>query len=102
MLECQAFLLICVVLIYRISVNLVTWTKDIDRIYFLADQIGIYVVLTQDKRRRATRWPHIDLWRHCNVKMTSLCCISAYSRFSRSYLLCFSYINEVLSGEHEK
>ena len=36
----------------------------------------------KDKKRTATRQPHVDPWRHCDVKMTSPCRTSAYSGFS--------------------
>ena len=51
------------------------WTPMIDSIY------RAYPYL---KKQTAARWPHVVLWRHCNDKMTSPCCISAYLGFSGS------------------
>ena len=45
--------------------------------------------LGKDKKWTAARWPHVDPWNHCNVKMTSPCCISAYSGFSGSLFQVF-------------
>ena len=57
----------------------------------------------KDKKRRVARWPHVDPWRHCNVKMTSPCRISVYSGFSGSlFHVFFPNINEVLNGEQDK
>ena len=47
------------------------------------------LALGKDKKRTAARWPHVDQWRHCNVKMTSPCHISAYSEFFGSLFQVF-------------
>ena len=66
---------------------------------FLAHQIWISFVLTHvrwfylkiktNSCMLVARWPHICLWCHCKVKITSPCCISAYSGFSGSLFLKF-------------
>ena len=55
--------------------------------------------LRKDKKndRSAARWPHVDTRRHCNVKMMSLCRITAILGFSGSLFHVFQY-----SGEQEK
>ena len=59
------------------------WTPMMDSIYltYLYQPVGTI------KKRAAARWPHIDPWRHCNVKITSLCKISAYSGFLEAFIL---------------
>ena len=37
----------------------------------------------------AARWPHVDSWRHCNVKITSPCHVSVYFGFSWESFSCF-------------
>ena len=41
------------------------------------------------KKRTAASWPHIVLWRHCNVKMTSPCRNTFISGFSGSLFHVF-------------
>ena len=58
--------------------------------------------LRKDKKRTAARWLHVELLRHCYVKMTSTCHISAYSGFSGSLFHVFvSNIKRGFSGEQE-
>ena len=52
-----------------------------------------------------SRWPRVDPRRHCNVKMTSLCRISANSGFSLTfnlYHVFFLFWNAIFSGKQEK
>ena len=48
------------------------------------------------------RWPHVDPPRHCKVKKTSACRISAYIWFSGSLFNVFSIKNDVFSGEQKR
>ena len=77
-------------------------------LYILEHQIAISVfthvrsfylnIPVQDIKKR----PHVDLWHHCTVRMTSPCRISAYSGFSGNLSHVFQQQNEVFSGEKEK
>ena len=71
---------------YRLLGNL-SRTPDRDfRCFFPCEIIISHIYLYQSvgkiKKRTAARWPHVPPWRHCNVKMTSPCLISAYFKFS--------------------
>ena len=54
------------------------------------------------KNEKAARRPQVNLWRHSNVKMTSSCRISEYSRFLEVFYMFFQYENELFSGKQEK
>ena len=58
------------------------WTPMMDSIY------PAYLYQPMGKIKNA-RWPHVDLWRHCHVKMESPCNISVYSGLSGSLFHVF-------------
>ena len=80
------------------------------RYFHIAQLIFRYISLNLDYIRRfATKTnsqPHVDLWRHLNVKMTSPCRMYvAFQRiqaFLEAIYSCFPMQNEVFSGDQVK
>ena len=52
----------------------------------------------KDEEGTAARWPHVNPWRHINVKMTSPLRISANLGFSGRLFHVFPMLNALLSG----
>ena len=76
------------------------WTPMMDSIYLTYPYQSVEKIKT-NSRMPAARWPHVDLWRHCNVEMRSPCRILANSWFLEAFFVCREFF--MLSWiEHEK